>query len=333
MANDVTPRTIRNSPISAEGLRGVYTALITPMRSGDGLANLIDYEKLYRLIDDQARAGVSGIVVAGTTGQGSTLSLGEHAELVRNSFVYARKKHPNLQFIASTGSNSTREAINLSFEIEEAIGPTTFLHATGYYNNPNQEGIREHFERLATCLSNSNIILYNVPKRTGSNIELETVVELSRVPNIIGIKIANGVESINDANRIVSETDPNKFVVLSGEDKYTVQIIEFGGKGVISATSNFAPLYFTRMTELALTGKTLEARKMQSRIYPFIEHVVFCDINPIPLAHIFDTEVRLPLLKNAYIGGLLDNPYYGFSPEELGIDLKNYREKGKFGVR
>ena len=325
MENEINDRMMRNSPIQIDELRGVYTALITPMLPGNGLSNPIDYQKLFRLIDDQACAGVSGVVIAGTTGQSSTLSMKEHAELALKSFRYVKANHPNLQFIVGSGSNCTREAIDLSFEIEEAIGHSTFLHVTGYYNNPPQEGLIEHYERLAACLPHSNIILYNVPGRTGSNIEARTVVELSKIANIVGIKEASG--NLEAVDRVVSETDREKFVVLSGEDDIIDQIFLLGGRGVISASANIAPKYFVQITNAGLAGEFIEVRRLQEDINRLVRQGVFYRKNPIPLAHMFDTELRLPLVKLPDIEPHLEEVLSYYSPEELGIDLRNYRRE------
>lgn len=312
----------KNHPIEPRELEGVYTALITPMLAGNGLSNPIDYQKIYRLIKDQARAGVRGIVVAGTTGQSSTLSLEEHADLVEEVFQHVNYCYPNLQFIVGAGSNCTRDAINLSREIERRIGNSTFLHVTGYYNNPPQQGLVAHFERLAQSLPNSNIILYNVPGRTSSRIEPDTAIQLSNTENIIGIKEASG--DLEAVRKILSGTERERFVVLSGEDDLVEDIMQLGGKGVISASANIAPRYFVRITQAALRGDYEEARTLQDRVSLLVEKGVFYMKNPIPLAHMFDTELRLPLVKLPEIQAHLEEVLSCFSPEELGVDLRDY---------
>ncbi len=318
-------RNHRNHPIEANELYGTYTALITPMLPGNGLDNRVDYEKMFRLIGDQVKAGVRGIVVAGTTGQSSTLSLDEHAKVVEEVFNYVSRNHPDLQFMVGAGSNCTRDAINLSFSIEDTIGPSTFLHVTGYYNNPPQEGIYAHFERLAIALPNSNIILYNVPGRTSSKIEPRTVVKLSKIANIVGIKEASG--DLENVVGIISETDRDRFVVLSGEDDFVDQIVELGGRGVISAGANIAPRYFVQITNAGLAGEFREAGRLQEAINPLVRQGVFYRKNPIPLAHIFDSELRLPLVKLPDIEPHLVEVLSHYSPAELGIDLRNYRRE------
>jgi 4-hydroxy-tetrahydrodipicolinate synthase len=313
----------RNHPIEAPELNGTYTALITPMLEGSGLDNEIDYEKIFRLIYDQERSGVRGIVIAGTTGQSSTLSPEEHAILVEKLFNHVSYNYPNLQFIVGAGSNSTREAIDLSLNIERRIGPSSFLHVTGYYNNPPQEGIYLHFERLAKLLPNSNIILYNVPGRTSSRIEPETVIRLSHIKNIVGIKEAS--RDLEAVHKIISETNKERFVVLSGEDDLVFQIMHVGGLGVISASANIAPKYFTRITNASLKGDFRKALNLQEEINPLVRQGVFYRKNPIPLAHMFDSELRLPLVKLPYIELHLEEIFKNYTAEELGIDLRNYR--------
>ena len=315
---------MRNSPIQPEELFGVYPAIITPMKPGNGLSNPIDYQKLFYLIDDLVKAGVKGLVVAGTTGQSATLSPAEQADFVKNVFLHVREAYGSgLQFIVGAGSNSTNEAKDLSQHIENLIGPSTFLHVTGYYNNPPQEGLIAHFSTLAYYLSKSNIIMYNVPSRTGSEIMPETTIQLSRVNGIIGIKDASG--KIDAVTKITAETDSSKFVVLSGEDDIVSDVIERGGKGVISASANIAPAYFVRIVREALDGNYQESRRLQDKINPLVKGGVFYKKNPIPLAHMFNTELRLPLVRLPYIEDHLNEVLARYTPESLGVDIRRYR--------
>ena len=316
---------MRNSPVQPAELFGVYPAIITPMKPGDGLSNPIDYQKLFHLIDDLVMAGVKGLVVAGTTGQSATLSPTEQAKFVKNVFLHVRTVYGSggLQFIVGAGSNSTKEAIDLSQHIEHLIGPSTFLHVTGYYNNPPQEGLVAHFSTLAYYLPKSNIIMYNVPSRTGSEIMPETTIQLSRVNGIIGIKDASG--KLEGVTKITGETDSAKFVVLSGEDDIVSNIIERGGKGVISASANIAPAYFVRIVREALDGNYQESRRLQDKINPLVKGGVFYKKNPIPLAHMFNTELRLPLVRLPHIEDHLNEILAKYTPGELGIDIRKYR--------
>lgn len=306
---------MRNQAIQVQELRGVYTALITPMHK-DGS---IDYQKLDNLIDDQIKSGINGILACGTTGQSATLSHEEHADLAEYIFNYVNGR---TRVMVSSGSNNTREAIFLSQEIESRIGPSTFLHVTGYYNNPPQKGLVAHYNAVTEAVSSdSNIILYNVPGRTKSNIEAETAITLAKNPKIIGVKEASG--DLELVQRIIDRTDPNEFRVMSGEDNLVAKIIEIGGYGVISATANIAPKYFAEMTRTALEGNNEEANRMQEYIMPLVK-AVFLAKNPIPLAHIFHTELRLPLIKLPEINERVMRSALLYGPRELGICLSKY---------
>lgn len=314
---------MKNRPVEPEELFGAYTALITPMLDGDGISNPIDYSKLKKLIDDQAQSGIRGFVVAGTTGQSSTLSHEEHVELASEVFRYVFSKYPNLKVIVGAGSNCTKEAIDLSCRIEEAIGPSTFLHVTGYYNNPPQEGIDKHFRKLSESIPRSNIILYNVPGRTNSRIELDTLVALSSVENIVGVKDAAGDVPVLKA--LAERTRGNKFVILAGEDHIVADIMAVGGRGVISASANLAPKYFADITALALAGDMNDAYKLQREVNQLVKEGVFYRKNPIPLAHMFKTSLRLPLVKLPQIEEHLRKVLASYNSEMLGINLDDYR--------
>ncbi len=313
----------KNRPLDVTELQGTYTALITPMQRGDGLKNPIDYAKLYRLIEDQEAAGIQGVVVAGTTGQSATLSHKEHAIFVNTIYKHVADRYPQLQFIVGAGSNCTNEAISLSKEIENKIGPSTFLHVTGYYNNPPQEGLIAHYNMLAKAIPKSNIILYNVPGRTSSKIEPETVMTLiDHVENIIGIKEASG--DLEAVKRIIAYTNPDRFRVVSGEDHLVAEIIKEGGTGVISASANIAPKYFVEITKAALAGDHQEARRLQEEILPLVKQGVFYKKNPIPLAEMFNTELRLPLVRLSGIRPNLEKLLMEYPSDKLGINVKDY---------
>ena len=165
-----------------------------------------------------------------------------------------------------------------------------------------------------------------VPGRTSSRIEPETAIQLSSVGNIIGIKEASG--DLEAVRKIISGTDREKFVVLSGEDDLVADIMQMCGRGVISASANIAPRYFVRITEACLRGDYEEARRLQEEINPLVKQGVFYRKNPIPLAHMFDTELRLPLVKLPEIQAHLDEVLSQYSAVELGVDLRDYsREK------
>jgi len=321
----------KNEPIPASELQGVYTAIITPFkRNGDAVKPEIDHDNLAMLIEDQIAAGIDGIVAAGTTGQSATLTHEEHVELVHFTFD---RIDGRTRLIASAGSNSTYEAIDLSNRIAEAIGPTTFLHVTGYYNNPPQEGLLAHYTAVASNLAGgSNIILYNVPSRTNSNIDKKTVLTLSSNPKIIGIKQA--IDDMRLIEDIRLATDPSSFRILSGEDGIVASMIYRGAYGVISASANVAPKHFLSIVEAGLAKDREKASLLQAQIRPLV-NAVFSAKNPIPLAYLFNTAVRLPLVDlemidlarkgQPSIRHEIDDIMSRYTPEQLGIDLKKYK--------
>lgn len=316
----------RNEPL--EMFEGCYTAIITPMKSGDGINNEIDDDKLFMLIEDQISAGIDGLVVAGTTGQSATLVHKEQVDLIGKVFEYVNGR---TRIIASAGSNCTREAIALSNAIEDRIGPTTLLHLTGYYNNPPQEGLVEHFTAIADNIK-GNIILYNVPGRTSSHIEADTTIKLANHHKIIGLKAAPGKydPELEQLRKIINFTDHNSFSVVSGEDDLVTKIMQMGGYGVISASANVAPKMFAEMTRAIFDEKYDKANRIQEKLFPLVREAVFAAKNPIPLAYMFGTEVRLPLCSldkaGAQLPAQVDKILTQYTPTELGIDLAKYKK-------
>ncbi len=297
-------------------LEGQYVAIITPVTpDGD-----IDFRKLDTLVEDLIRAKVDGICACGTTGQSATLTHDEHV----NVAIHIKMQiNGRCRFIAAAGSNSTREAMHMTRLLENALGPTIFLHVTGYYNNPPQEGLIRHYETLAENLvhEDSNIILYNVPSRTGSFIETETVIKLSANPRIIGIKEASG--DLDHIRKIIENVSPDDFKVLSGECHQTADIIRMGGKGVISATGNVAPVMMRNIVQAALAGNYEEADRLQQDAIPVID-AVFRAKNPIPLLMMFGSHIRLPLVRLPEIEDEILAVISRFSVEDRGVDLAKY---------
>jgi 4-hydroxy-tetrahydrodipicolinate synthase len=284
--------------LSNAQLSGCHVALITPMTPRGSLM-VIDYEKLYGLVDRCLDAGVAGLLFAGTTGQSATLSHSEQIELCARGIEYARAgaaaRGRPLTCLASAGSNATAEALHLTQHIAESSHPDGLLHVTGYYNNPPQEGLLRHFETVADRAAgfDTSIILYNIPGRTGSRIAPATVIRLARHPAIAAVKDATG--DLDALAAVRAETDPASFAVLSGEDHLVAPVIRLGGIGVISASANRWPAAFQRLAELANAGDFAAADQLQAALQPCVD-AVFSVKNPIPLHHMFDAGLRLPLV-------------------------------------
>ncbi len=284
--------------LQASQLRGCYPALITPMRRTDGEV-VIDREAFHQRIAVALDAGVTGIVIAGTTGQSSTLTHEEQIQLVHDGALYARGyaagRGRGVQVIAAAGSNSTTEAAYMSREILQGGRVDALLHISGYYNNPPQEGLLKHFRKMADLAGefNTSIILYNVPSRTGSNLEANTVIELSRHPAIIGIKEASG--DLGQVRAILDGVDREAFTLVSGEDHLVADILRMGGTGVISASANVWGREFQTICDLALAGCHDNAAELQQALLPCVE-AVFCVKNPIPLHFMLGFDLRLPLV-------------------------------------
>jgi 4-hydroxy-tetrahydrodipicolinate synthase len=285
--------------LSARDLNGCLVALITPMRRmGDKLG--IDKAKFQKVIENAIDGGVAGIVIAGTTGQSAALYHEEQINLVIEGSLYARGyasgRRREILIVAAAGSNATHEALHLSRGILDQADVDALLHVTGYYNNPPQEGLARHFEAVADLAGeyDTPIILYNVPSRTASNLEAATVLRLSRHPAIVGIKEASG--KLEQIRIILDNTERDHFAVLSGEDHLVYEIMKMGGQGVISATANRWPREFQRLCDLARAGQWEKAEALQKALLPCVE-ATFCVKNPIPLHHMFGTDVRPPLIN------------------------------------
>jgi len=269
--------------------KGAITALVTPFKNGN-----LDVNALKKLIEFQVEKGINGIVPCGTTGEAPTLSYEEHKKVIELTVKYVKKHVP---VIAGTGANSTEEAIELT-EFAKKAGADGALLVCPYYNKPSQEGLYRHFKKIAETVD-IPIILYNIPGRTGINMLPETVVRLSKIPNIVGIKEASG--SLEQVTEIIKNTDKD-FVVLSGDDTLTLPMLSLGGKGVISVASNIIPDRITKMVTLYLNKKVEEARKIHYEYYDFMK-AMFIETNPVPvktamgMMKMIDPEVRLPLCE------------------------------------
>lgn len=248
---------------------GMATALITPITE-----NGIDFEAFAKLIDWQIEKGINGLVVCGTTGESSTLTDEEHREAIRFAVKQAAGRVP---VIAGTGSNDTAYAIELTKEAC-AAGADAVLVVTPYYNKATQKGLIKIFTAIADA-STVPVILYNVPSRTGVNIEPATVAELAKHPRISAIKDAGG--NISKTAELISLCGDN-IDVYSGNDDQVIPIMSLGGKGCISVLSNIMPKEAVEMCRLFKEGKTAEAAKMQIDLLPLI-NALFSEVNPIPV--------------------------------------------------
>jgi len=267
--------------------RGVATALITPLNE-DG----IDFEAFGRLIDWQIAEGVNALVIAGTTGEGSTLTDEEHREALRFSVERTAGRVP---VIAGTGSNDTAYAISLSQYACEA-GADALLVVTPYYNKATQKGLVAMFTAIADAVTKP-IILYNVPSRTGVNIEPATYAALADHPNIAAIKEANGnIAKIVETAALVGD----RLDIYSGNDDQIVPILSMGGAGVISVLSNVLPKKTAELCERFFRGDVAGSAAMQCELLPLI-NALFSEVNPIPVKAAMaamgwcENRVRLPL--------------------------------------
>jgi len=266
---------------------GSTVAIVTPIKN-----NKVDKDAFRKLVEFQLKNKTSAILACGCTGEPATMSMEEHKDLIKHTVDIVAGRRP---VIAGTGSNNTREAIELTQEAEKA-GADAALLITPYYNKPMPAGLYQHYKKVAENVS-IPIILYNVPSRTGISILPETVCELSHIRNIIGIKEASG--SLDQVSRIISLCDRN-FTVFSGDDSLTLPIMAVGGKGVISVAANVVPLQVAEMTESALSGNWEKARKIHLELLPIFK-VLFIETNPIPvkaalsLMNLIEAEWRLPL--------------------------------------
>lgn len=268
--------------------KGVATALITPFKNGT-----IDYEAFARIIEDQIAAGVDALVVAGTTGECSTLTDEEQFDEIE--FVVKQVNH-RVPVIAGTGSNDTRHGINLCKGACER-GADALLIVTPYYNKTSQRGLIAHYNALADA-STKPIIVYNVPSRTGMTILPETYVELAKHPMINSVKEASGnLEKI----KLAVEAANGELNFYSGNDDQIVEIMEMGGLGVISVLSNVMPKEAKELTESMLNGDCEKAKSMQNKYMPLIK-ALFSDVNPIPVKEAMhmlgycEQEMRMPLI-------------------------------------
>jgi len=272
-------------------IKGVITALVTPLRNDH-----LDEEALRRLVDEQIRAGIDGLVPVGTTGESPTLSNEEHIRVVKIVVEEAKKRVP---VIAGTGANCTREAIELT-TAAKAVGADATLQVTPYYNKPTQDGLYRHFKAVADA-TGLPMILYNVPGRTGCDLLPDTIARLCEVPQVVGVKEATG--NLQRASQIISRLG-DRVSMLSGDDATVLPFYAVGGHGCISVVSNVAPADMAGMYDAFVAGNLVKARELHYKVFPLSEGL-FIEANPIPvkaalamMGKIAD-EIRPPLYPMA----------------------------------
>lgn len=269
--------------------KGCGTALVTPF-TNDG----IDFEQFRKLIEFQILEGIDSLIICGTTGESSTMTLEERKSAIEFSVKVANGRVP---IIAGTGGNNTKEAIEMS-KFAQSVGVNGLLLVTPYYNKTTQAGLVTHYTEIAKNV-NLPIILYNVPSRTGVNIEPETCLELSKVPNIVAVKEASG--NISQIAKIANLCK-DELTIYSGNDDQTVPILSLGGLGVISVFSNLYPKFMHNMVMDFLTGNWQKACASQLYALPLM-NTLFCEVNPIPVKYAmskigFECGIpRLPLVE------------------------------------
>ncbi len=286
---------------------GAAVALVTPFNA-DGSVN---YEELARLIDFQIENGTDALVIAGTTGESSTLSEQEHIDVIK--FAVEHTKH-RVPVIAGTGSNATETAVMLSKEAEEA-GADALLLVTPYYNKTSQRGLYVHYKTIADSVK-LPIILYNVPSRTGLGIDVETAAKLAEIDNIVAMKDAVGNITYT-ANLI--ERCGDQLTVYSGNDDQIVPMMSLGAKGVISVLSNVAPKETHDMCAAALAGDYKTAAALQLKYLKLI-HALFIETNPIP--------VKEAVNQMGYAAGACRLPLYEMADETKAVLVAEMKKQG-----
>ncbi len=270
-------------------LKGAMTAIVTPFKGGR-----LDEEAFRKLIRRQIEAGIDGLVPCGTTGEAATMDLDEYERVIGVTVEECRGEVPVL---AGAGTNNTKKVIELA-KIAQNAGADAILSVSPYYNKPTQEGLYLHYKTVAENI-HIPLVLYNVPGRTSVNILPSTVVRLSEVDNIVGIKEASG--SLNQVSEIIGGAKEG-FSVISGDDFLTLPMMAIGGTGVISVTANVVPGLIARQYDAFVEGQLEEARELHHKLFK-LHLAMFYETNPIPvktalaLMGLIEEEFRLPLCK------------------------------------
>jgi 4-hydroxy-tetrahydrodipicolinate synthase len=275
--------------------KGSYTALVTPFKDGN-----VDWNAFERLVEWQIKEGVNGIVPVGTTGESPTVDNDEHRRLIEVAVEVARKRVP---VIAGTGSNSTRETIEMS-EHARKVGADAALIVLPYYNKPTQEGLYLHFKALSEAVD-LPILVYNVPSRVVIDMSVETLARVARLRNVVGVK-----DSTSNMARVTQQrlAIGEKFALLSGEDGTVLGFRAHGGHGCISVTSNVAPRLLAEFHAACDKDNWTKAREIHDRLMP-LHDALFCETSPAPVKYaawrlgiIGSPECRLPLAPVSALG-------------------------------
>lgn len=275
--------------MALENIEGIFVPNITPFKDGE-----IDEDSLRRLVDYLIESGAQGLIPCGTTGESATLSHDEHIKVIE---IVAQQSDGRVPVVAGVGTNATIESLGLMKKVEE-LDVQGYLVVGPYYNRPSQEGIIEHYREVSQA-TDRPILIYNIPIRTGRNIEVETIVELSRIPNIVGLKDASA--DINQTMKIIDRT-PDNFSVLTGEDHLLFSMSCLGGSGGVMASAHVLPGEFLALHRAVEDDRLKEARSLHYHLLPLVR-AMFKEPNPAPvkaamkLMGIIDSEeLRLPLL-------------------------------------
>lgn len=270
-----------------EMFKGAMTAIVTPFKKGK-----VDEKALQELVEFQIKAGIKGIVPCGTTGESATLAFEEHKRVVEVTVSTVNKR---AFVIAGAGSNNTEEALELT-KFAKGAGADGALLITPYYNRPTPRGLFLHYEKIAKAVD-IPIVIYNVPTRTGTNILPQTLCELAKIPNIVGVKEATG--DMKQASEIVRLCG-DRFDLISGDDFTILPLLSVGGCGVISVVSNIVPKLVNQLVEEFGRGNVLKAKELHYKLFP-IAKALFLETNPIPvktalsMMGMITSELRLPL--------------------------------------
>lgn len=269
-----------------EMFAGVTTAIITPFTNGE-----IDEDALRKLVDFQVEGGIDCLAPVGTTGESPTLTHEEHERVIA---IVCEQAAGRIKVMAGTGSNSTAEAIRLT-KFAKEVGATGSLQVAPYYNKPTQEGFYQHYAAIAQAVD-IPLVVYNIPGRTGANIQPETIARIAEFENVVAVKEATG--SMDQASHILSSCD---LTVLSGDDSLTLPLLSIGGSGVVSVASNIVPKDVKALVTAFQDGDINEAQRLHQRLFPLCRDMLGLATNPIPLKAAVkllgrgNGELRLPM--------------------------------------